>query len=122
VGEASYGGPGALDRAHRAEEIVRRRLEAWTEDIQDIHFSYHGLNALYGEMAAPGAPTEVRLRVAAQCRSESAARAVAYEAEYLYFGPAAAGGMTSSVVPAIGVTPAYIPREWVKTHCEVVPA
>jgi hypothetical protein len=122
LGEASYGGPGAIDRARRAEEIVRRRLELWGDEIEAIHFSYYGLNALYGEMSGPGSPSEVRLRVAAQCRSEEAARAVAYEAEYLYFGPAAAGGMTSGVVPAIGVTPAYIPRSWVHPRSEVVPA
>ncbi|MFB6393271.1 acyclic terpene utilization AtuA family protein [Polymorphospora sp. 2-325] len=122
LGEASYGGPGAIDRARRAEEIIRRRLEPVSAEIAEIDVSYHGVNALFGDSSPSGQPSEVRLRVAAQCHTEAAARAVAYEAEYLYFGPAAAGGMTSSVSPAIGVTPAYVPRARVRTDFEVVTA
>lgn len=122
VGEASYGGPGALDRARRAEEIIRKRLEGIDGQIERLHVSYHGWNALFGESSPPGGPSEVRIRVAAQCLSKEAADAVAYEVEYLYFGPAAAGGMNTRVHPAIGVTPAYVDRSLVATGVEVVDA
>jgi len=54
--------------------------------------------------------------------SREAARAVAHEAELLYFGPAGGGGNTWSVVPALGVTPAYVPRELVLLETEVLTA
>jgi hypothetical protein len=62
------------------------------------------------------------LRVAARTHSEEAARAVAHEVELLYFGPAGGGGNTWSVVPALGVTPAYVPRELVPLETEVLTA
>ena len=47
------------------------------------------------------------------------ARTAAHETELLYFGPAGGGGNVTSVVPAIGVTPAYVPRELVPVRTEV---
>lgn len=122
LGEASYGGPGALDRARRAEEIIRRRLRPFDGEIDQLNVSYHGLNALFGPAASESEPAEVRIRVAAQCATRDVAEAVAYEVEYLYFGPAAAGGMTTTVSPSIGVTPTYVPRDRVGTEIEVVTA
>jgi hypothetical protein len=42
--------------------------------------------------------------------------------ELLYFGPAGGGGATGGIVPALGVTPAYVPRELVPLDVEVVTA
>jgi hypothetical protein len=122
TGEMSYGGPGCVERARRAEEIVRRRLERWAGDIDDLRVDLQGMTSLFGDRLAGPAPTEVRLRVAARTHTEEAARAVAHEVELLYFGPAGGGGNTWSVVPALGVTPAYVPRELVKLETEVIGA
>ena len=122
TGEMSYGGPGCVDRARRAEEIVRRRLERWAGDIDDLRVDLQGMTSLFGDRLAGPTPTEVRLRVAARTHTEEAARAVAHEVELLYFGPAGGGGNTWSVVPALGVTPAYVPREQVRLETEVLTA
>jgi hypothetical protein len=120
VGEISYAGPGCLERARRGEEIVRKRLEPLAAEIDEIRFDLVGLNSLAGGVIGGGYPPEVRLRVAARCRNRQVAEAVSYEVEYLYFGPAGAGGATGSVVPAIGVTPAFIPRASVNLQTEVL--
>jgi hypothetical protein len=109
VGEMSYGGPGCVLRARRAEEIIRRRLSEY--DFDDFRIDLQGLNSLFGDRVAGGYPNEVRLRVAVRSTSLDAVRAAVYEAEYLYFGPAGGGGAVASVVPALAVTPAYVPRD-----------
>jgi acyclic terpene utilization AtuA family protein len=120
VGEMSYGGPGCVDRARRAEEIVRKRLEHYRGDLDDLRIDLQGVGSLFGDALAAGAPTEVRLRLAVRSESREAAEAAVHEVELLYFGPAGGGGATGSVVPALGVTPAYVPRELVPLTSEVV--
>jgi hypothetical protein len=120
VGEISYAGPGCLERARRGEEIVRKRLEPLAGEIDEIRYDLVGLTSLAGGVMTGGYPPEIRLRVAARCRSRQVADAVSYEVEYLYFGPAGAGGATGSVVPAIGVTPAFVPRASVNLETEML--
>ena len=121
VGEISYGGPGCLDRARRAEEILRHRLADLGSDIIDARIDFQGWNSLFGNSYRPAEEvTEVRLRLAVQARTREAAAAAVYEVEYLYFGPAGGGGVVTSVVPHIAVTPAFIRRERVSTSVEVV--
>jgi len=120
VGEASFAGPGCLDRARRADEIIRRRLESWSEEFDDLRIDLQGWNSLFGDQYRPAdEPAEVRLRLAVRSRNLAAVRAAVYEAEYLYFGPAGGGGVVTSVTPMIAVTPAYLPRERVSTNVEV---
>ena len=121
VGEISYGGPGCVGRAKRAEEMFRERLAPYAADIDELRVDLHGMTALFGERAGDE-PIEVRFRGAARCATKEAAQAVAKEVELLYFGPAGAGGATMSVVPAIGVTPAYIDRSELAIEWEVVTA
>jgi hypothetical protein len=120
VGEISYGGPGCVERARRAEEIVRRRLEAWAPDIEDLRIDLQGVDSLFGDRMPGGYPAEVRLRLAVRSFSAQCVRAAVYEAEYLYFGPSGGGGVVTSVVPALAVTPAYLPRDLVRLETSVV--
>lgn len=120
VGEMSYGGPGCVARARRAEEIVRARLERYAGDIDEMRCDLQGMSSLFGDRMPGGHPTEVRLRFAARTHTREAAEAVVHEVELLYFGPAGGGGATGSVVPALGVTPAYVPRELVPLETEVL--
>ncbi|MFF5232372.1 acyclic terpene utilization AtuA family protein [Dactylosporangium sp. NPDC000521] len=119
VGEMSYGGPGCVERARRAEEIVRRRLEPYASDIDELRIDLQGVDSLYGDQLRGGRPSEVRLRLAVRSLSREVAATAAHETELLYFGPAGGGGNTTSIVPAIGVTPAYVPRELVPIEVEV---
>jgi hypothetical protein len=118
----SYGGPGCVERARRAEEIVRRRLAPVSERIDDLRFDLQGFDSLFGDRLRGGYPTEVRLRMALRTRDVDVARAAVHEMELLYFGPAGGGGAVGSVVPALAVTPAYVPRELVQLSVEVVAA
>jgi hypothetical protein len=120
IGEVSYGGPGCVERAQRAEEICRRRLEAVMPEIDEIRFDLQGLNSLFGNQMASGYPAEVRLRMGVRTTSREVAQIASYEIEGLWFGPAGGGGITSSIVPALAVTSAYVPRELVRLDCEVV--
>ena len=120
TGEISYGGPGCVDRARRAEEILRAHLDELLDPADDVRIDLQGMNSLFGDKGAIADPVEVRLRLAVRTESEERARDAAHEVELLYFGPAGGGGVVTSVVPALGVTPAYVPRELVTLETEVV--
>ncbi|MGZ0220779.1 MAG: acyclic terpene utilization AtuA family protein, partial [Acidimicrobiales bacterium] len=120
VTEISYGGPGCVERAQLAAEVVATRLEPYADSIDEILYEMHGLNALFGSQLRGGPPTEVRLRIAARCDDRATADVVAFESQYLWQGPAGAGGISTQMAPAIGVTPALLPREDVKLVTEVI--
>ena len=120
VTEISYGGPGCLDRAQLAAEIVAKRLEPFQESIDEVRYDLHGVTALFEGQLPGGAPSEVRLRIAARCDDRATADVVAFESQYLWMGPAGGGGVSTQMAPAIGVTPALIPREDVKIVTEVI--
>lgn len=120
VGEMSYGGPGCVGRARRAEEILRTRLSAFGSGVEELRIDLQGLSSLFGDRMASVEPSEVRLRLAVRAPSREVAAAAVHEVELLYFGPAGGGGHAGSVVPALGVTPAYVPRELVSLGTEVV--
>jgi Acyclic terpene utilisation family protein AtuA len=120
TGEISYGGPGCLERARRAEEILRVHLDELLDAGDQVRIDLQGMSSLFGEKEGAAYPSEVRLRLAVRTESEELAREAAHEVELLYFGPAGGGGVVTSVVPALGVTPAYIPRELVTLETEVV--
>jgi hypothetical protein len=120
TGEISYGGPGCVGRARRAEEILRAHLDELLDPADDVRIDLQGMNSLFGDKGAIADPVEVRLRLAVRTEAEERARDAAHEVELLYFGPAGGGGVVTSVVPALGVTPAYVPRELVTLETEVV--
>jgi hypothetical protein len=124
VGEMSFGGPGCVDRARLAEETIRKKAEIFGEDIIETRADLQGLDSLHDGLVRcdnSGDPPEVRLRFAARCRTEEAAKGLGQQLEMVtYFGPAGGGGHSRSVVPFIGVTPAFLPREQVKLSTEIV--
>ena len=99
---------------------MRRRLAGLGPAVEELRCDLVGLNSVAGGVVAGGPPPEVRLRVAARCATRPAAEQVVYESELLYFGPAGAGGATGSVVPLLGVTPAYLPRSEVRIETELL--
>ncbi|MFC6907036.1 acyclic terpene utilization AtuA family protein [Halalkalicoccus tibetensis] len=114
-GQISYAGPGATKRAELAEEIVRKRLEdiPWDE----LHVDHIGRDSLHGDRGRnhDQEPYEVRLRVAAKCPTQSAAKRVAREVQTLYTnGPAGGGGATMKTQKIVGIVSTLIDR----THVE----
>jgi hypothetical protein len=120
VGEVSHGGPGCVDRARFAADLIRARLEPHGESIDELRTDLIGVDSLFGDRLAGGSPCEVRLRVAARANDRETAEAIAAEADFLWMGPAGSGGVSTSIVPAIGVTPAFVPRDDVKLVTEVI--
>ena len=122
VTEISYGGPGCVERAELGAEVVSKRIHPYSDSIDELSVEMHGISALFGSQLEGGYPTECRLRVAARCDDKETADAVAFEGQYLWMGPAGGGGVTTQMAPAIGVTPAFIPRDDVKIRTEVIEA
>lgn len=115
VAEISYAGPGCMDRARLAADIIKTR---W----QEVHrlegapaVSFVGVGSTR-PWATPGEPShEVRLRFSVRSLDEIAARTLCDEVEALYTnGPASGGGVTGSVTPAVGVVSIDVPRDVVE--------
>ncbi|WP_029429920.1 acyclic terpene utilization AtuA family protein [Blastococcus sp. URHD0036] len=119
--EISYGGPGCVERARLAGDIVRARVASRDADIIEWRTDVIGVNALYGESLEGGYPADVRIRIAARTKTKAGAEIVLEEAEYLPIsGPAAGGGRGAvNLQRAIGVTPAFLPREDVPLKVKV---
>ncbi|MBW3668284.1 MAG: DUF1446 domain-containing protein [Actinobacteria bacterium] len=120
VAEISLGGHGCVDRARATEGLMRRFLEPFASDIDEMRFDIHGVNALFGAQHGGGTPADVRLRMAVRCPSREAVDAVTFEANQMWLS--GGGGLTRTVERAIGVTPALLPRTHVPLETEVVVA
>jgi hypothetical protein len=121
-GEISYAGSSAYERANLAGEIVRKRLKVVGAEIEELRIDLIGINSLHGsDSPRPAAlPYEVRLRVAARTQSRAQAELIGDEVENLYLnGPSAGGGARKYVRQVIGIQPAFVPREVVRTQVSV---
>lgn len=124
-GQISYGGPGAVERARLALDIVRERLELTGVETRELRFDLIGQNALHGESAgARGAqPYEVRARVAGRTASVEQAAQIGNELETLYTnGPAGGGGVTKATREVLAVQSILLPRTHVSPSFEFVEA
>jgi hypothetical protein len=120
-GEISYAGTGAAERARLAGEIVRERLRLTGVPCRSLRLDLLGINALHAELAPPGQPYEVCLRVAASAGSEGAAAAIGDEVEALLTnGPAGGGGARRHVRPVLGVAATFLPKRLIAERIQVV--
>ena len=116
-GQISYGGPGAVERARLALDIVRERLRLTGVKTSELRFDLIGVNALHGAEAGARAaePYEVRVRVTGRTLTAAEATRIGNEVETLYTnGPAAGGGVTKSVREVLAVQSVLLPRECVE--------
>lgn len=103
-GQISYGGPGAVERAKLAIDIVKKRLHIIGLKFRESKFDIIGLNSLYGEVVKGDVPCEVRVRIAVKTDTLSEAVRAGNEVETLYTnGPAGGGGVTKSTREIIAV-------------------
>ena len=115
-GQISYAGPGALDRAQLAREILSKRLR-WISG-GDLQIDFIGVSSVHGEaLSKPtGEPYEVRLRAAGRFFEEAEARMLMHEVESLYVnGPAGGSGVTTSLRENIAMDAAFVQRSAVTT-------
>ena len=113
VGEISYGGSGAINRAGLAAEIVRKRLSLLGIHPDEIRYDLIGANSLYGDTIdiCNGEPNEIRLRVSARTDKRETAVKVTNEVEALYTnGPAGGGGAEKSIKEIVSVASIFISR------------
>lgn len=115
-GEISYGGPGCVERAKLAQDIIKKRLALRGLAIDEIKYDLIGVNSLYWNWdAGDNPPREVRVRVAARTKDRVTASRVGQEVEALYTnGPAGGCGATQGVREIISVASALIPRDAVR--------
>lgn len=115
-GEISYAGTNAGARARLAAEIVSERLD---KEVGKLRVDLVGSTSMHGGSFGRDDPYEVRLRIAARTASAAAAARVGEEVEALYTcGPAAGGGVRTSVREQIGIVSTLIDRDLVnaQTH------
>lgn len=112
-GQISYAGPGALERARLALDIVRERFEITDVQTTEIRFDLIGVNSLHGVKSPVGCdPYEVRARVAGRTESLAEAVRISNEVESLYTnGPAGGGGAFKSAREVIAVASVLLPQE-----------
>lgn len=124
-GQISYGGPGAVERARLALDIVRERLVITGVDTSELRFDLIGVNALYGDALAAyrDEPYEVRVRVAGRAANAKESARIGNEVETLYTnGPAGGGGVTKSTREVLAVQSVLLPREQVSPAFQFVEA
>lgn len=118
-GEMSYGGPGCLERAELAGEIVKKRLEIQEVEMDETRIDIMGINSIYknGLKIIAGYPEEVRLRVAARTKDRNSAVMVGNEVETLYTnGPCGGGGAAKYVKEIVSVASILVPRNNMKAE------
>ena len=116
-GEISYAGAGAERRARLAGDVLRRRLDGLEVRVDLIGavsaFADDAGRLLAARPAGEG--RDIRLRVAASHRDRSEAERLAREVTALYTcGPAAGGGVRTSVRSRLETLSCFVPREAVK--------
>lgn len=115
-GQLSYAGPGALERARLAVEIVRERLLLTGIKVEETKFDLMGVDAIHGQDISNGsAPHEVRIRIVGRTADYDEAVKIGNEVEALYTnGPAGGGGAWKTVRKIIAVASVLIPEVTVK--------
>lgn len=116
-GEISYGGPGCLERAKLALEIVKERLELVAPgQFDEMKFDLIGCNSLYWNPEYKyNEPSEVRVRVAGRAKTKAVADLVANEVEALYTnGPAGGCGAVKRTREIVSVASILVSRYDVK--------
>jgi hypothetical protein len=116
--------PDALEKAQRAEDIVRKRLKYRVHvEPEEIRFDYVGVNALHGETASvlECELNEVGLRIAAKLRTREEADLVRREATHLWTlgGIGTAFGVPFPIRPIVSLWPTLVPRDAVETRVTV---
>ncbi|WP_420140960.1 acyclic terpene utilization AtuA family protein, partial [Sphingomonas sp.] len=119
-GQISYAGPGAVERARLAIEVVRERLDLIGAAIGELRCDLIGMDAI--DRTGTGAtPREVRVRICGRTAAREDAARIGAEVEALYTnGPFGGGGATRSVRPVVAVASTLIPRDTVNPHVVMV--
>lgn len=114
--EVSYAGPGAVERARLAAEIMEERLGQVHGLNAPRRIELIGVSALHGTAVEyPSNAQDVRLRCAMRASSADEADLLLWETEALLCcGPAGGGGYRGKITPSVVTYSAFLPRDAVK--------
>lgn len=120
IGQLTYAWPEALQKARKADEIIRRRLEHLNLSFDEIHTEFLGYNACHGSTAPPiDDPNEVVFLIGVRGHDKKAMQSFANEIVPLVLtGPPTVtgfGGGRPRVRDVIAYWPALIKKTEVDT-------
>jgi len=115
VGEVSFGGSNALERAELAADIIIKRWDIIGIKQVESRIDYIGFNSLYktaiSEKICTGNSSEIRLRIAVRTITEEDALRLIREVQCLYInGPAGSSGIASNVESILSIENISVPR------------
>ena len=123
-GEISYGGPGCLERAKLAVEVIKERLELVAPgQFDELKFDLIGCNSLYWnpDFRYHEDLSEVRVRVAGRAKTKAVADLVGNEVEALYTnGPAGGCGAVKRTRDIVSVASILVDRNDVKPEAAIL--
>ncbi len=125
IGEAqvSYGGPGAVERARLAGEIVLDRLERLGVRPIETRAEVVGVESLYPGAASPvlgAAPREARARVAVRTHTADEAEMAVHEVDSLRLnGPSGGSIAAMNVREVLGVVSTFVPRSLIQPSVSI---
>jgi hypothetical protein len=125
VGTLVYAWPEAYDKARRADEVLRTRLDRMGLRFHHILTEFVGVSATHGPLAGPvGDPPEVQLRVGVRSEDKAAVERFSREiAPLVLNGPPSVTGFAGGrpkIEEIVAYWPALINRDVVQTKVEVV--
>ena len=124
IGEAelTYAGPGCVNRARLAEQVVRERLRIGGVNLEELRVDYIGINSLHGaaSLPTPHEPYEVRLRFAGRAKAKRDAAKLAGEVETLVGkGPSMSSLPRTYLREVLAIHSVLIPRSAVEARIVV---
>jgi len=121
VGEISFGGTNARNRAVLAADTIQKRWQIIGITPQEYRIDYIGHNSLYGDTISEhihqGSFSEIRLRIAVRTKTRSDASRLIREVQCMYInGPAGSAGIECTVKPVLAVENILVPKTDVNYH------
>lgn len=125
IGEISFGGSNALEKAKLCEDIVRGRLKITMPKIDDMRFDYIGYSSLYDESISElnneFVPMETRLRMTVRGKDKTEVDRAVREIDFMYTnGPSGSSGIDVRTKIQIGIDNILIPRDSIDIKTKVV--
>ena len=118
----SYAGPGAAARVALAGRIVEERMLGLHGCNAPLRIDLIGVSALHATARASSSATQdVRMRAALRADSREQAELLLWEVESLLCcGPAGGGGYRGQITPSVITHSAYLDRDLVRPHIEII--
>jgi hypothetical protein len=124
-GLIGYSWPDAMAKARKADEIIRKQIQLYGIEVEDILTEYVGYNSIHGPLAKPideDSINEIYLRVAVRTKTKEMANRFGRLFPPLALnGPPFVGGLSGmfSVRQLLGLWSVFLPRERIEANIQV---